>query len=156
MKILVDLKKFNKNILVFWGLLMPYSLIIPLFHPIAAKLLPRFGNQTVTRPYTSSTSPVSVKPFLRADRHALNVSISNLTKAKSVCYLLYYQAQGLDKGVNGCLDSSAGNQVNRELVFGTESSGVFHFDENITSAKLEVTTELLSGKKTMKRFRIRI
>ena len=153
MKILIGL---NKNILVFCGFLIIYSLVLPIFYPIAAKLLPRFQNQAITRPYTSSISPVSIKPFLRADRRALNVSFSNITKAKSVCYLLYYQAQGLDKGVNGCLDSSAGNQVNRELVFGTESSGVFRFDENITSAKLEVTTELFSGKKTMKRFRIRI
>lgn len=120
-----------------------------------AKLLPRYKKAVQIAPNTIS-SGVVIAVSLRGDRQAVNVFFSNLSKAKAVSYTLVYQSQGVDKGVSGSIDLSVGNTTNRELVFGTASAGVYHYDTGITNAKLEVVTELVSGKKTLRRFRIKV
>lgn len=138
---------------------MVYSLLCLLFltavlHTVsAAKILPRFKN--AVRPVSSSGSPgVSVK--LRLDRQALLVYFSNLNKARSVSYTLSYQTNGREEGVAGSIDPLSGNSASRSLDFGTCSSGVCRYHANITNMKLEVTIELVSGKKLLRRFRVKV
>lgn len=114
----------------------------------AQRLLPRFRG-------VKKTVGSSVSARLRGDRKALNVSFSNLKKARNVMYILMYQTNGKDEGVSGSIDLSS-DSTTRELLFGTCSSGVCRYHTSITNMKLEVTSEMTSGKKTLKRFRIRV
>src|SRR3989344_3444309 len=121
---------------------------------IKAAVLPRFRKASTSSAKVIS-SGVGVSVRLRGDRKALNLYLSNLSKAKNVTYTLVYQTNGKDEGVSGSVDSSAGNNTSRELLFGTCSSGVCRYHQNLSSMKVEVITELLNGRKTMRRFRIR-
>lgn len=119
-----------------------------------AKLLPRFQGKPAAKAVVATG--VVVSPRLRFDRGALVVYFGNLNKANSVTYTLMYQSSGVDQGVSGTLDSSNGNSLTRELYFGTCSSGVCRPHGDLSNMKLEVTSELINGKKTLKRFKIRI
>lgn len=120
---------------------------------VDARLLPRF--QHAARGRVVSSGPYATAK-LRGDRLALLVTFGNLNKASNVSYTLMYQTNGVDQGVSGSLDSSAGNAVSRELLFGTCSSGVCRYHGNITNMKLEVSFELANGKHLIKRFRVRV
>lgn len=121
--------------------------------PVEARLLPRFQN--VKRGSGGSSGPY-VLARLRSDRLALIVTFGGLQKTTGATYTLMYQTNGIDQGVSGSLDSSAGNTVKRELLFGTCSSGVCRYHGAITNMKLEVNLELPNGKHLIKRFRIRV
>jgi len=119
---------------------------------VEAKVLPRFrtgGTGVVT------SSGVGVYPRFRGDRLGLTINFSNLQKANSVQYTLIYETEGKQEGVSGSIDSSGGNSATKELLFGT-CSDVCRYHTGLSNMKLEVITELTSGKRTMKRFRIRI
>lgn len=121
--------------------------------PVEARLLPRFQS---AKKSTRSVSPAAyVSARLRSDRQALMVTFGNLQKVTNMTYTLMYQTNGVDQGVSGSLDSSAGNSVTRELLFGTCSSGVCRYHGNISNMKLEVVSELPNGKRVIKRFKIR-
>lgn len=122
---------------------------------IQARLLPRF--RSVKKSSGQAVySGVGVSARLRGDRRALNLYFSNLSAARNVTYTLIYQTDGKEEGARGSIDSSGGNTASRELLFGTCSAGVCRYHANLKNMRLEVITELLSGKKTIKRFRIRV
>ncbi|KKQ01748.1 MAG: hypothetical protein US11_C0004G0018 [Candidatus Roizmanbacteria bacterium GW2011_GWA2_36_23] len=132
-----------------------FILLFAFAGPTEAKLLPRFkkapGNSALK---AASGLGISVK--LRADRSGLVVNFSNLNKVSGVTYTLVYETNGKDEGVSGSLDQSAGNYVTRELLFGTCSSGVCRYHQGLSNMKLEIISQLPSGKQTLKRFRIRV
>ncbi len=133
------------------------SFFLFIFSPIVeAKVLPRFS-QANTNPVRKSAGAksISVYPRLRSDRKALLVTFSNLQMASDVSYTLIYQTDGKDEGVSGSVDVGSGN-VTRELLFGTCSSGVCRYHSNIKNMRLEVSTTLTSGKRSVKRFRIKV
>lgn len=140
----------KKSILI---LLLPLFLFISV-QPVSAKLLPRFAG--MAKKTAGVSSGVIISPKLRSDRKALNLYFSNLTKAKNITYTLIYQTTGKDEGISGSLDSSAGDSTTRELLFGTCSSGVCRYHADIKNMKLEIISELHTGKKFLRRFRIRI
>ena len=121
---------------------------------VNARILPRFQNKGA--PKGTVYSGLIVSPRLRTDRRALLVTFNNLQKVKNTTYTLIYQTAGKDEGASGSLDSSTGNSLNRELIFGTCSSGVCRYHTNLTSMRFEVISELPSGKRSLKRYRIRI
>ncbi len=121
--------------------------------PLFAKVLPRF--QKTNTPARTTAVSVGIYPKLRVDRHALIVNFSNLQLANSVSFTLIYQTNGKEEGASGSADVSQ-RAVTRELLFGTCSTGVCRYHTNITNARLEVITDLKSGKKTIKRFRIKV
>ncbi|OIP82482.1 hypothetical protein AUK04_04665 [Candidatus Roizmanbacteria bacterium CG2_30_33_16] len=121
---------------------------------VNAKLLPRFQGKPAAKVVVASG--VVVSPRLRFDRGALVVYFGNLNKANSVTYTLMYQTSGVDQRVSGTLDSTNGNSLIRELYFGTCSSGVCRLHGDLSNMKLEVTSDLTNGKKTLKRFKIKI
>jgi hypothetical protein len=123
--------------------------------PVEARLLPRFRSSSGAGRKTAG-SGVIVSPRLSSDRKALQVYFANLDKAKEVSYTLSYQTNGKDEGVYGLIDSSTGNTTTRELLFGTCSSGVCRYHTGITGMKFEVTVELPSGKKAVRRYRIKV
>lgn len=119
-----------------------------------AKLLPRFrsGGKKVA----PASSGIAVSAKLRKDRKAVVVSFGNLNKTKNVTYTLIYQTNGKDEGVSGSISSAGGNSATRELLFGTCSSGVCRYHAGLSNVRLEIITELNSGKKTLKRFKIKV
>lgn len=121
---------------------------------VEARLLPRFQN---ARPsLRRGATGVGVSARLRKDHQALLVYFSNLNKATSITYTLTYQTDGVEQGVSSVLATGAEDSTTRELLFGTCSAGVCRYHPNITGMKFEVVSELASGKKSIKRFRIRV
>lgn len=122
---------------------------------IAAKILPQA--KVGTKSVSSGTvgSGITVSPRLRNDRKALLVSFGNLQNAQSVSYSLVYQTNGQEEGAGGTLTSLGSNQ-SRELLFGTCSKNVCRYHTGITNARLEVSYTTVSGKKYLKRYRIRV
>lgn len=121
---------------------------------VEGRILPRF--KATKKSSTGIVNKLSVKAHLRSDRKALIVTFSNLNKVQNVFYSFMYEGNGIDQGVNGSLDSSLGDTVTRELLFGTCSSGVCRYHGDLKNMKLEVTSDLPSGKRVIKRFRVRI
>lgn len=123
--------------------------------PAEAKLLPQAKTGGKAPSIRSSGVGITVSPRLRGDRKALLVSFGNLQNAKSVSYTLIYQTNGQEEGAGGTLSNLSGAQ-SRELLFGTCSKNVCRYHTGITNARLEVSYTLTSGKKYLKRYRIRV
>jgi len=144
-------------------LIIPLIIITVLFssfyaQPIeAAKVLPQVksSKKTVTTK-RSSGSLVTVTPKLRRDRKALLIYFGGLQNANSVSYLIIYTTNGQEEGAGGSVDPSQGNTSSREILFGTCSKNVCRYHTNITNMRLEATADLKSGKKLIKRYKIRI
>lgn len=122
---------------------------------VEAKLLPRFAAPARSSRGGSGGGSVVVSPKLRGDRRALNVYFGNPSKAKSISYILTYRGNDSDQGAMGSVDVAAGNTT-RELLFGTCSTSVCTYHQGISNMRLEVTIELPSGKKIIKRYRVKI
>lgn len=103
---------------------------------------------------SSTSSSVTVRPRLRADRRALIINFGGLGLAKSIDYFLSYQSDGVPQGVQSTLKPQGGS-ASRELLFGTCSKNVCRYHQNITEMRLVVTTYLKSGKKITKSFRVK-
>lgn len=97
---------------------------------------------------------VIVSLRLRSDRLALIVNFSGLSKANTVSYTLSYNTNGVPQGVVGSITPTA-ETASRELLFGTCSAGVCRYHSNLTNMKLVVTSNLKSGKRAIKTFKIR-
>lgn len=122
-----------------------------------AKTLPQSkgGKKAITSQKTS-TKGISVSPKLRSDRKALSIYFGNLQNAQSISYMLIYKTNGQEEGAGGSVNPAQGNTATRELLFGTCSKNVCRYHANITNMKLEVTADLKSGKKLVKRYKIKI
>ena len=136
-------------------LIFSFSLIALTFPKTAeAKLLPQArGSGATIR--TGPTTGITVTPKLRSDRKAIVVNFGNLQNANSVTYTLIYQSGGQEQGAGGTL-SASGTSASRTLLFGTCSGSVCNYHTNITNMRLEIVSQLKSGKKTLKRYRIRV
>lgn len=128
-----------------------------LFTEIAqAKVLPQAGKaepKTVTK--SSSGTGINVTPRLRADRRALIVYFSNLQNASSVSYALTYNTSVQQEGAIGSLNLAT-SRISQELLFGTCSKNVCRYHTGVKNMKLEVSYTLKSGKKYIKKYRIKI
>lgn len=117
---------------------------------VEAKLLPQVKSGT------KKASGISVSPRLRNDRKALVITFSNLQNANSISYNLIYQTNGQEEGAGGTVRPSGEQVATRELLFGTCSKNVCRYHANITNMRFEIISDLKSGKKSLKRYRIRI
>lgn len=119
----------------------------------AGKILPqaRSSVKTVSR----SSSGITVTPKLRADRKAVLIYFGNLQNANTVSYALIYQTNNQEERAGGEFTPS-GNSTSRELLFGTCSKNVCRYHQNTTNTRLEISSVLKSGKKSLKRYRIRV
>jgi len=135
-----------------------FILLLSLFlfaSSVEAKLLPRFSSPARSSGGGGGGGSLVVSPKLRGDRRALNVYFGNLSKAKSVSYILTYRGNDSDQGAMGSVDVASGNTT-RELLFGTCSTSVCTYHQGISNMRLEVTIELTSGKKIVKRYRVKV
>lgn len=139
----------------FFSLLLVIAFSVFITPSVEAKTLPQAKKAitTVTKKATGTTVGISAR--LRRDRKAITVSFSNTQNANSISYILIYQTNGKEEGAGGSVKPTEG-YATRELLFGTCSSGICRYHPSITNARLEITTELKSGKKTLRRYRIRV
>ena len=124
-----------------------------------AKLLPQAKGSasSAKTKVVSSGKSISVFPKLRKDRKALIVSFGNLGLARSVEYSLIYRTQDHEEGAGGSINmKTESGGATRELLFGTCSKTVCRYHANISNMRLEVISQLKSGKKTLKRYRIKV
>lgn len=122
---------------------------------VEAKLLPRFSSPVRNGGGGGGGGSVVVSPKLRRDRAALNVYFGNVSRARSISYILTYRGNDSDQGAMGSVNVASGNTT-RELLFGTCSTSVCTYHQGISNMRLEVTIELVSGKKIIKRYRVKI
>ena len=101
-------------------------------------------------------SGITVYPKLRADRRALNVTFGNLLKVKAVSYSLTYNTLEQQEGAMGAVVLTGASSQSQELLFGTCSKGVCRYHTGIKNVKLEVSYTTKSGKKYLKRYKIRV
>lgn len=125
---------------------------------IDAKILPQAakGGKGAAAVKSVGTT-IGVYPKLRADRRALLVNFSNLQNATSVSYsLVYTQGNGQQEGAGGALVLNGQTSDKVELLFGTCSANVCRYHTGISNARLEVSYTSKTGKKYLKKFRIRV
>ena len=132
---------------------------------VEAKILPQARKSgTVTSVKSSTGSGIGVSPKLRADRKELNLYFSNLGNASSVSYFLTYKqvssngskTSEQEEGAGGVLTLTGSSSQTAELLFGTCSKNVCRYHTGIKDAKLEVNYTTKSGKKYIKRYRIKV
>lgn len=140
-------------------LLLTMSSLFFFTQNIEAKVLPQATKSTpkqTTSVVNLSGTGISVFPKLRADRRALIVNFANLQNAKSVSYTLTYRTAVQEEGAIGTLNLGGSSNASQELLFGTCSKNVCRYHTNISNARLEVSYTSKSGKKYIKRFRIKV
>lgn len=138
-------------------LIIAFSLTLVNDSSVFAKLLPQTKSTGSTSKTRVTGSSVTVYPKLRRDKKALNISIGNLQNATSVEYTVIYKTNQKEEGaIDTIIPQKGVNYTTREILFGTCSAGVCTYHTNVSNLRLEVKSSLKSGKKTIKRYKIRI
>lgn len=116
-----------------------------------AKVLPqaRKGIQKASSSFGSSVR-------LRADRKALILNFSNLQNASAVSYALTYNTSEQQEGAMGAVNLAGASTTSQELLFGTCSKNVCRYHTGIKDTKLDISYTLKSGKKYLKKYRIKV
>lgn len=133
-------------------------ILINLNCPTAALAKKKLGSAPAAGTKTTAvrrTAGVTVSAKLTSDRRNITVNFSNLGIANSVSYMLTYNANNIPQGAGGSISPSE-TATSRTLYFGTCSHGVCTAHHNITNMKLVITSNLKSGKKVIKTFRVKV
>jgi len=119
-----------------------------------AKVLPQARKApAVTK---TKAAGISVSSRLRADRKSLVINFSGLQNASAVSYMLTYKTNIQDEGAMGALNLNGGNSQTQELLFGTCSKNVCRYHSGVKDAKLDISYTLKSGKKYLRKFKIKV
>lgn len=143
------MKKFSILLFILFSLLI-------FAKDAQAKVLPQAaknGQKAVTK--SSAGSGINVTPRLRSDKRAITVYFSNLQNAKSVNYTLTYDTSTQQEGAIGSLNLG-GTRTSQELLFGTCSKNVCRYHTGVNNVKLEVSYSLKTGKKYIKRYKVKV
>ena len=97
--------------------------------------------------------PASVR--YRPDKLALLLSFYNFSGIESINYSFTYTSNGLVQGVGGRVTASNDPSSVRELLFGTCSSGVCKYHENLSGTSLALTANFSNGTVAKKLYRVR-
>lgn len=130
-----------------------------------AKVLPQAKKSLQKSSSATKGAGIGVSPKLRGNRKALVITFSNLQNASSVSYFLTYK-QSLpsydgktstqDEAALGALTLNGSSTQTTELLFGTCSKNVCRYHTGIKDAKLDISYTLNSGKKYLKKYRIKV
>lgn len=123
-----------------------------------AKVLPQAQKsvQKSSAVKSSKVTGIGVSPRLRGDRRALVVNFSNLQNASGVSYMLTYKTSIQDEGAMGALNLKGSSNQTSELLFGTCSKQVCRYHTGIKDARLDISYTLKSGKKYLKKYKIKV
>lgn len=121
-----------------------------------AKALPQAIKSPSKQAVVTKSTGINVTPKLRSDRKALIVYFSNLQNAKSVSYTLTYQTNIQQEGAIGSLNLTKVSTATQELLFGTCSKNVCRYHTGLNNGRLEVSYTTTSGKKYIKKYKIKV
>lgn len=143
------MKRYIPFVILFLGILVAvgaYFFVIrkpeadtdkPLFEDLTALI----DVPLEKRPYTT-LSPSADGHWLK-----LNISRFDVEGAQSMDYeLLYKLPDGRTQGVPGNIKLNGQNEIERDLLLGSESSGKFRYDEGVTSGTLSLRFRNKKGK----------
>lgn len=102
--------------------------------------------------YVSQGVGVSVR--FRPDRLGIQLNFSNFGAIESGSYSLIYDSEGVTQQAGGSI--MIGDTDTKELLFATCSHAVCTFHENITNARLSITSRLKNGQSVLKPFRLKV
>lgn len=150
MVFLSKMKKFLPLVIILSAVFIFTGVTEAKILPQASKAVPK---QAVSK---SGGTTINVSPSLRADRRALLVNFSNLQNAKTVSYMLIYKTAIQEEAAMGALNLSGQTTDRIELLFGTCSKNVCRYHTGIKDARFEVSYTSKTGKKYLKKFRIKV
>lgn len=119
-----------------------------------AKVLPQAKNVKQTGQNVRATG-IGVSVKLHPNRKSLTVYFSNLHNAANVSYALTYNTSEQQEGAMGAINLT-GSTDQQELLFGTCSKNVCRYHTGIKDAKLDISYTLKSGKKYLKKYKIKV
>lgn len=146
------------SIKMFSVLVVPVFLLTFFAKSAEAKVLPQSIKPTISNSVAKKSSvggSIGVYPRLRGDRRALVVNFTNLQNATLVSYMLRYQTDTQEEGAMGGVNLT-NSSATQELLFGTCSKNVCRYHTGIHDARLEVSYTSKSGKKYLKKYKIKI
>lgn len=138
------------NKILFLNLIIVLSVIFPNKIQAAKKFSPK--KMAVGKSYSAGI-PASVR--YRPDRQGILLSFLNFNGIDSVSYSFTYITNGITQGAGGTITAENNPTSQRELLFGTCSSGVCRYHQNLTSARLTLTAKYTNGRTATKVYRIK-
>lgn len=141
----------NKSRIFIFSIIFLIVLILPASSVEAAKkFIPK--RKAVSR---TSTRSIPVSVHYRPDRLGILFSFLNFNGIASVSYSFTYNTNGMPQGAGGTVTAANNPTAQRELLFGTCSSGVCRYHYNLSNARLTLTAKLTNGKTVIKGYRIK-
>lgn len=141
------MKKYLPLIILGVGILFVIIVGSLLYKSIKSKTAVNSDGESTVVEIPSEERPyVSLTPT--SDGHYLNLLISDIKvkKATSMDYLLVYStSNGGQQGVPGTIQLT-GNDIDKKLLLGSESSGKFRYDAGVTGGNLTIRFRNSSGK----------
>jgi hypothetical protein len=139
---------------LFLGLLLVSftSVFFPVF--AAKKFIPK-TKTTYTKSVSRSSSSIPLSVKYRGDKLGIYFTFLNFNGIESADYSFTYTGNGIAQGAGGTVRTSNNPTSQRELLFGTCSSGVCTYHHNLTNAKLVFTLHYTNGTTATKSYRIK-
>lgn len=114
----------------------------------------KFVPKRVTKSRVSSGSIPAVVRY-RGDRQGILLSLLNFNGLESVSYSFTYSTNGNPQGAGGTITAANNPTAQRELLFGTCSSGVCRYHFNLSDARLVLTGRTTNGRTITRAYRIK-
>lgn len=144
------MKKLIIILLVFSSLFLIIS--NPTHVSAAKKFAPKKKTVRITKP-SAVGIPASVR--YRGDKQGILLSFPNFNGIDSVSYSFTYETNGTTQGAGGTIRQDNNPTSQRELLFGTCSSGVCRYHYNLKNARLTLNAKFANGKTATKAYRIK-
>ena len=119
----------------------------------AKKFTPKGTSTSVRRSVSGSSLPSQVR--YRPDRNGVLLSFLNFNGISQVNYTFTYLTNGNPQGAGGTITAANNPTTQRELLFGTCSTGVCTYHYNLSNAVLTLTAKKSNGTTITKRYRIK-
>jgi hypothetical protein len=131
-------------------------LLILITFLLTAPTLVSAAKKRVRKTTAPSYTPRGVQSQVRfrPDRLGILINFSNFDNLESGSYELVYEANGVAQAAGGSI--ILGDTSTKELLFATCSGGVCNFHENITNARLSITSKLKDGTTVLKPYRLKV
>ncbi len=143
-----------KKITIIFFLLFLF-LLISITQPIKIEAAKKFvPKKTTTSTSVKGGSIPSIVRY-RGDKLGILLSLTNFSGLEKVSYSFTYDTNGMAQGAGGAITNANSPTAQRELLFGTCSSGVCRYHYNLSNARLVLTAKFTSGRTVSKAYRIK-
>lgn len=143
-----------RSIKIFSNFIILFVLLFLAFPKPVLAAKTRIRKVRNTQASVSVSRGVGISVRFRPDRLGLLLNFSNFGNLESGSYELVYDSNGVTQGAGGSI--MLGDTDTKELLFGTCSNAVCTYHQNITNARLSITSRLKNGQTVLKPFRIRV